>query len=158
MQFDIRQATANDVEIICQLLTEGGELHSQALPMLLRPPDYSKTLEFIKGVLQDGNAHVLLAEMDGQVTGLVHFSRIDEAEHPIKVARSFISVSSLMVKEEYRHQGVGYALMQEVHDWAEKRQIHDIELHVYEFNKSALSFYGKLGYQTTSRRMTRSTR
>ncbi len=48
--------------------------------------------------------------------------------------------------------------MREVHDWAEKQGIHDIELHVYEFNKQALNFYEKFGYHTASRRMTRSTR
>lgn len=158
MQFDIRQATANDAESICQLLMEGGELHSQALPMLLRAPDSSKTLEFVKGVLQDRNAQVLLAESNGQVIGCVHFNQIEEVGHPIKVARFFISVSSLMVQEEHRQQGIGDALMREVHEWAEKQRIHDIELHVYEFNKPALDFYEKLGYHTTSRRMIRSTR
>ena len=157
MQFNIRQATANDAESICQLLVEGGELHSQALPMLLRPPDSSTTLEFVKGVLQDSNAHVLLAELSGQIIGLVHFNRIEETEHPVKVARIFISVSSLMVQEEHRQQGVGDALMRKVHEWAEKQCINDIELHVYEFNKPALNFYEKLGYHTTSRRMTRTT-
>ena len=157
MQFDIRQATATDAELICQLLIEGGDLHAQALPMLLRPPDSSKTLEFVNSVLQNGNAHVLLAELNEQAVGFVQFSRIDETEHPIKVTRSFISVSSLMVQEEHRRQGAGDALMQAVHDWAEKQGIHDVELHVYEFNKPALSFYEKLGYHTTSRRMTRST-
>lgn len=158
MQFDIRQATANDADSICQLLVDGGDLHAQALPTVLHRPDFSTTLEFVKGFLQDSNAQVLLAELNDRIIGLVHFSRNEQAQHPIKVARSYVSVSSLMVQEEYRHQGIGSALMREVHDWAEKQGIHDIELHVYEFNKQALNFYEKFGYHTASRRMTRSTR
>lgn len=127
MQFNIRQATASDAESISQLLIEGGNLHSQALPTLLRPPDSSKTLEFVTDFLRHNNAQVLLAELNSQIIGFVHFSRIEEAEHPIKVVRSFISVSSLMVREEHRQRGVGHALMQEVHDWAEKHCIDDIE-------------------------------
>jgi ribosomal protein S18 acetylase RimI-like enzyme len=158
MQFDIRQATTNDAESICQLLMDGGELHSQALPTLLRPPGFSTTLEFVKGFLADSNAQVLLAELNDRIIGFVHFNRTEQTEHPAKVARSFISVSSLMVQEEYRHQGIGSALMREVHNWAEKQAIHDIELHVYEFNRPALNFYEKLGYHTTSRRMMKITR
>jgi GNAT superfamily N-acetyltransferase len=64
-------------------------------------------------------------------------------------------VSTLIVEEQYRQQGLGTAFMQWVHDWAKEHNINDIELQVYEFNAPAKGFYEKLGYQTISRRMRR---
>lgn len=158
MKFHIRRAMINDAEAICQLLVRGGELHAQAVPQLLRPPELAATLDFVNTFLRDESTHVLLAAANNHVIGFVHFNCTTEPEHPLKVPRTYLVVSTLIVKEEYRRQGVGHALMQEVHEWAEIHGINDVELHVYEFNQPALNFYEKLGYRTTSRRMTRSAR
>jgi ribosomal protein S18 acetylase RimI-like enzyme len=156
MNFSIRQATIDDAHAICQLLAEGGKLHAQALPTLLKPPETSTTESFVSGILQDGESHILVAEVHRQVIGYLHFNHREEKEHPVLVPRSYVSVSSLIVKEQHRHQGIGKALMQRVHDWAEEHNVDDIELQVYEFNTPAMGFYEKLGYQTISRRMKRS--
>lgn len=158
MRFDIRQASINDANAICQLLAEGGELHAHALPTLLKPPESSTTQEFVNSVLRDEKAHILIAEVDEQIVGYVHFNCIEEKEHPVTVPRSYVLVSSLIVTEEHRRQGIGKAFMHKVHEWAEEHQIDDVELQVYEFNSPAKGFYENLGYQTISRRMKRSKR
>jgi ribosomal protein S18 acetylase RimI-like enzyme len=156
MKFNIRQATVNDAHAICQLLAEGGKLHAQALPTLLKSPDISKPEKFVNDILQDEASHILVAEVNQQVVGYIQFNHREEKEHVVVVPRSYVSVSSLIVKEEYQRQGIGKALMQRVHEWAEEHNIDDIELNVYEFNTPAQGFYEKLGYQTISRRMKRS--
>jgi diamine N-acetyltransferase len=39
--------------------------------------------------------------------------------------------------------------------WARARDVQELDLNVYEFNHSAISFYEALGFQTVSRRMKR---
>jgi len=46
-------------------------------------------------------------------------------------------------------------LMDIVHEWAIAKGATAIELNVYEFNKSAMAFYRRLGYETVSRKMSR---
>ena len=156
MNLNIRQATAKDADAICLLLTEGGEFHAHALPTLLKPPELSVTENFVDNLFQDKESHLWVAEIDQQVVGYLHFNYREEKEHPVVVPRSYISVSSLIVGEQFRHQGIGKALMQRVHEWAIEHNVNDIELQVYEFNTFAMGFYEKLGYQTVSRRMKRS--
>jgi ribosomal protein S18 acetylase RimI-like enzyme len=156
MKFNIRRAIINDAQAISQLLAEGGKLHSRALPTLLKPPETSTTDKFVDGILRDEKCHILVAEVNHRVVGYLHFNHREEKEHPVLVPRSYISVSSLIVEEQYRQQGIGKAFMQRVHGWAEEHNIDDIELQVYEFNTSAKGFYEKLGYQTITRRMRRS--
>jgi ribosomal protein S18 acetylase RimI-like enzyme len=156
MNHKIRQATVDDAHAICQLLTEGGILHAQALPTLLKIPEFSMTENFVDGLLQDEESHLWVAEANQQVVGYLHFNYREEREHPIIVPRSYITVLSLIVKEQFRQQGIGKSLMQRVHEWVKEHNVDDIELQVYEFNTPAMGFYEKLGYETISRRMKRS--
>jgi ribosomal protein S18 acetylase RimI-like enzyme len=45
--------------------------------------------------------------------------------------------------------------MNKIQDWALTKGASSIELNVYEFNETAISFYEKLGYQTLSRKMSK---
>ena len=45
--------------------------------------------------------------------------------------------------------------MDKMQEWATTKGATSIELNVYEFNKTAISFYERLGYQTLSRKMSK---
>ena len=158
MDLNIRQANTGDARVVCQLLGEGAELHAQHLPMHLSRLEPSAAEEFVRHILQAENARVLLAELDGRPVGLVHFNLVKDRGNPAQLGRSFVSVSTLIVQAAFRRRGIGQALMQRVHQWAEKQQVKDVELNVYEFNAEARSFYEQLGYETISRRMRRGPR
>ena len=67
--------------------------------------------------------------------------------------RKFVEVDSLGVLESYRGKGVGKLLQEEVESWAKSVGINEMELHVWDFNASAIGFYTKNGYQMASHRM-----
>lgn len=46
-------------------------------------------------------------------------------------------------------------LMDEIQKWAIVKGATSIELNVFEFNYTAISFYERLGYQTLSRKMSK---
>jgi ribosomal protein S18 acetylase RimI-like enzyme len=153
MHLVIREAQASDLKPVSRILADGAELHHKALPCLHAPPDLPAIEQSISNIVQDEYDHVLVAELSGAIVGFVHFHvRIDE---PPMVARSYIFVSSLVVQGTYRRQGLGQALMEQVHRWAEERGIGEVQLGVYEFNTEAIEFYEKMGYKTISRRMRR---
>ncbi len=45
--------------------------------------------------------------------------------------------------------------MEKMQEWAIAKGATSIELNVYEFNETAISFYEGLGYQTLSRKMSK---
>jgi ribosomal protein S18 acetylase RimI-like enzyme len=45
--------------------------------------------------------------------------------------------------------------MDKMQEWAIARGATSLELNVYEFNETAISFYERLGYQTLSRKMSK---
>lgn len=52
-------------------------------------------------------------------------------------------ISSIAVKKEFLNHGIGTALMNEVKQYARKKQCESIQLEVYEQNTIALKFYKK---------------
>jgi len=60
-----------------------------------------------------------------------------------------------VVKSGFQNHGIGRILMDKMQEWATAKGATSIELHVYEFNETAVSFYERLGYQTFSRKMSK---
>lgn len=79
----------------------------------------------------------------------------DAPAFPIFVPRRFAILDSLLVKSEFRQQGIGRMLMNAGKEWAIAKGATSIELNVYDFNQTAISFYERSGYQTYSQKMSK---
>lgn len=62
----------------------------------------------------------------------------------------------LYVMPEYRHRGIGKALMNYIENWAKQRGYGKIGLQVFQTNTPALDLYHQLGYQEQSLWMVKS--
>ena len=58
----------------------------------------------------------------------------------------YIWIDELVIKEEYRGQGYGTILMNNVKEIKDKEQAARIELNCWSFNEKAINLYKKLGY------------
>ena len=96
---------------------------------------------------------IFVAEASGGIIGAIIAGMRQSAEISLLVKRTYISIDNLVVVEEYREQGVGQALMGQVHLWAQKSGVKEIQLTVWDFNQGAIAFYKKLGYQMLHHRM-----
>jgi ribosomal protein S18 acetylase RimI-like enzyme len=95
----------------------------------------------------------LVAEVGEQLVGFVHAIVRDTTAFPVFVLRRYAIVDGIVVKSGFQNQGIGRMLMDKMQEWAIARGGTSIELNVYEFNETAISFYERLGYQTFSRKM-----
>ncbi len=59
-------------------------------------------------------------------------------------------IFSLYVMPEYRHQGIGKALMNQAISYAKNRGDQKIGLQVFSHNQQALKMYNSLGFETQS--------
>jgi N-acetylglutamate synthase-like GNAT family acetyltransferase len=94
-----------------------------------------------------------VAQLEDHVAGLVVAHLREAPDMPILFPRRHIVVDTLVDRERFRRSGIGRALMQRIHDWAEAHGVAEIELTVWEFNGPARAFYECLGYGTVGRRM-----
>lgn len=144
----------NDYDVLCKIFEEGDEYHQQALPHIFKKPDGSvRTKEFISSIIANEDEVLFVAEFNDTIIGVIHI-RISEAPYiDIMVPRRYAVIDNIVVLNVHRGKGVGKMLMKKAHEWISSKEIKHIELHVWEFNQSAIKFYEKLGYTTASRKM-----
>ena len=157
MDFSIQRAAESDYEALNALFEEIDAHHRNALPQIFRKPDGpARTRDFLAGVLADQNAVIFLAETQGRIIGLAYAYIRSIPEIPIRIPCRVGEVDHLIVKNKYRRYGVGKALMERVHQWADQMKLDQLELSVWDFNKGAQDFYRELDYQPAVIRMWKS--
>ena len=164
MRFSIRAATEDDIDALNQIIGDVDALHREHLPHIFQEPDGpARDREYMLGVLADESCGFFVAEAEepiasrteGAILGFVQLTIRDTPPIPILVPRRIAFVETLAVREEVRRMGIGRALMDHAQCWAGEQGATEIDLTVHEFNQVAMSFYRRLGYATSSRRMSK---
>uniref|UniRef100_A0A5B7BVY7 N-acetyltransferase domain-containing protein n=1 Tax=Davidia involucrata TaxID=16924 RepID=A0A5B7BVY7_DAVIN len=88
--------------------------------------------------LKKKNTGLLYSEVDGEVAGYVMYS------WPSSLCAS---ITKLAVKENYRRQGHGDALLKAAIQKCRTRNVHRISLHVDPLRTPAMNLYKKFGFQ-----------
>lgn len=158
MEIHIRRATANDYDDMCELYDEIDTYHRVNLPNVFKKPmnGPAREKEYYLGVISDEDTGFFVAEADGKLAGFIHVFVRDMPESPILIHHHYAVVDGIAIRSEFRNQGLGGKLMEKTQEWAAAMGAEYIELNVHEFNRNAISFYEKLGYQTSSRKMRKS--
>ena len=156
MEISIRKATADDYNSLCKLFDEIDALHRDHLPHLFKKPGgAAREQDYYLGLIADENVALLVAEADEKLVGFGHTIVRDTPVFPVFVPRRYAIVEGIVVKSGFQNHGIGRILMDKMQEWATAKGATSIELNVYEFNKTAISFYERLGYQTLSRKMSK---
>ena len=154
----IRLAVEKDYEVYCDLFYEINELHRLALAGIFQQP-VGKIIEqeYFLSLLDDKNTAIFFASQgsEGRVAGFVYVLIRETPSNPLLVPRRYAVVDTLVVRPAFQRSGVGRALMNKAEEWAVSLGVSEIELNVYEFNQDAQAFYGRLGYATYSRKMSK---
>lgn len=150
----VRVANRNDYEGLCAVIRELDVFHADALPRFFRHFDGPvRPLQWFIDALDNPGSLLLVAEHRGMIIGFLSALVRQNPDLPMFVPRRWLVVDSVAVLDAYQGIGVGRALMQQAHVWAQEQGLAEVELTVWEFNESAIAFYEKLGYTTIMRRL-----
>lgn len=135
-QIIVRFATENDIPIIFALIKELAEF--EKLNHLVKTSEL-ELRETLFG--RDNFVEILLAELDGQITGQAIFFK----SFSTFLGKPGIYLEDLYVKPELRSKGIGKALLDKIISIAKERNYGRVEWSVLDWNKSAIDFYVKIG-------------
>jgi ribosomal protein S18 acetylase RimI-like enzyme len=156
MDVGIREATAADYSGLCELFDEVDALHRDHLPHMFQKPNGPvREQDYYLGLIADEGVGFFVAEAGEDLVGFVIVAVRDAPTIPVLVPRRYGWVENIGVKSDSRGNGIGQMLMGTAHEWAIANGATAVEFNVHEFNQTAIRFYGRLGYQTLSRRMGR---
>lgn len=155
----IRKATEVDLTDMMALYFDFHNFHALHIPTRLayiNPSDDPELLSAILKILNDNQAVLLVAILDGELIGLAEAYIKQASESPAVVQRKYALLQSLMIMERKRNLGVGKLLVQAVELWAREHGISEMETEVWIFSKGPLAFYEGLGYSTFKQRLSKS--
>ncbi|MGM0443798.1 MAG: N-acetyltransferase family protein [Fibrobacterota bacterium] len=134
-----KKATSEDGQSLNRYFQK---LYRENIPHVLHKsgPILSREAEFIRN--HSGRAGALFIAQDGNT--IAGISSLRRYTHHQLDHCAFVTLSVL---KEYRRQGIGRALMEEVISWARQEQLHRIELSVITDNRSAVRVYERVGFQ-----------
>jgi len=156
MEISVRKATADDYNSVCELFDQIDAFHRDNLPhMFHKPSGAAREQDYYSGLIADENVALLVAEVGENLVGFVHAIIRDTPAFPVFVPRRYAIVDGIVVKSGFQSHGIGRILMDKMQEWSIAKGATSIELNVYEFNETAISFYERLGYQTFSRKMSK---
>lgn len=136
----IREAVADDIPAMVGLL---GELFALEQDFT---SDQVKQQTGLKLLLQNEECGVLVAEIDGEVVGMVTSQML------VSTAEGAMSgfIEDMVVTRKFRGQKIGAQLLNSIEAWSFANGATRVMLNVDKDNDSALAFYQKKGWKRNS--------
>lgn len=108
-----------------------------------------ESFDYWMEVIRTHQGLILLAEKEGKIVGyVVGYVEKPNIEKTLEFFPSKIGrIEDLFVATDYRHQGVGSRLIEEMESYLQKNQCQYINLGVLNRNPMAHNLYTRLGYQ-----------
>jgi len=93
------------------------------------------------------NVKCIVVEKDDEIVGYSTFIK----QFSTWDANHYIYLDCIYLKEKMRGNGIGFKLMNLIKEYANKENCHIIQWQTPTFNKSAISFYNKLGAKSKAK-------
>lgn len=146
----IRKLQKQDLTQALEICREMREHHRAFLNGYFKPLDDEFEMQALQASLDDDKAIALVAEVDGQIAGLL---QADIKFRPYLETEEFCHVSGLGVLPAFRRRGIAKALMDELFAICRDLEIAELSLGVFNDNKGAYKLYEELGFTPLEQKM-----
>lgn len=146
----IRTGKVEDAEVTLDIQRS---VVSEGKYLIAYSEEFTKTplqhREWIQSILENENETLIVAEKDGQVVGWIVFESTQNRKR-LSHTGSF----GMLIRNDYRGNGIGKLLLQALLEWAEKNPVVEkVSLGVFSTNHRAISLYKKMGFIEEGRKI-----
>ena len=134
-------------EAVNAMALQAHAMHVQWRPDIYEMVDELYSEERFSEAIQARELYV--AKIGGKIVGYA-LLKIRNCGWPGVVKRKVMVVDEICVEESCRNQGIGKAMMEDVHALAKAFDCTDLQLGVYPQNDAAVAFYQKCGFTIRS--------
>ena len=150
---NVRLAKESELSRINELRKQVNDLHVEGKPEVFKPGFSQDLQDVIIDIRNDPEKEIVVAEDDGVIVGYAVLHHINKPENPFMFERDYLDIDEFGVDEACRREGVATAMIGFIREYAKEKEIHRIELNMWEFNEDALAFYEAAGFSTYRRYM-----
>jgi diamine N-acetyltransferase len=143
----IRLATIDDAEAIARQTADVQRQHHDALPDIFKPPSLELfSPQKLARLIEDPNAIVAVAEMEGGLVGHIYGAVVKRAENEFHQPGASLYIYQIGVDADARRRGVGTALMRFILDQAPALGATAMHVDHWTFNTRARTFFEACGF------------
>ena len=141
---DIRKATSDDLDIICELNNQLFKLEKEKYDSTLVEnwPLTNEGKKYFKDLIN--NHYVIVALLDDKIAGYLAGSIEEKGVYELI---QYGEINNMLVIEEYRGIGVGKRLIDNFKEYCKSQNIDNIKVVASFKNKDAINFYRKNGFE-----------
>lgn len=150
---NVRLAKESELSRINELRKQVNDIHAAGKPEVFKPGFSQELQDVIINIWNDPEKEIVVAEDDGVIVGYAVLYHINKPENPFMFERDYLDIDEFGVDEACRRKGVATAMIGFIREYAKEKEIHRIELNMWEFNEDALAFYEAAGFSTYRRYM-----
>ena len=144
---EVRNATIDDATQIVEVMEDAEASNFMLFGPGERKMTAQKFMPFIEMIDKKEHAAMFVAIEEDTILG---YLIVQGEVRPKRVSHKASIV--IGVHSERRGKGVGTALFEQAHQWAEEKGLHRLELTVIAENEQAFALYRKMGYETEGMR------
>ncbi len=143
----IREASSQDIQVICVLSNEVNGEHHNAIPDTFEAlGENNRDADFWLTYMAREESNILLIERDGEVVGMAAVSIPKGSKPPFLINKKVCHLSTIVIASSARRQGLGKRLLEAVEAHAHESDASEVLLEVMHFNQAAIAFYRSVGY------------
>jgi GNAT superfamily N-acetyltransferase len=154
----IRFAEMQDIEGMAEVLGEFFDSHAAALPAIFTSASAADRISYLREMLAAAEQRWLVATLRDRIVGMLYFEAVRRAARIGRHAENHVMVHVVAVRKSERRRGIATRLLGRAQIWAKEHGFDAIRVHVWDFNEAAQRLYESVGYSTSSRIMSRSSR
>ncbi len=147
MDIKVRKAEHADLERVNLLRRQVNDVHVAGRPDIFRAGFCDEMRDRLYKVFEDDGFDVIVSETDGIICGFAVIEYAVKPLSPYNNERKIFRIEEFGVDEACRRQGVASAMIDYLKGYAREQGYNKIELDVWEFNRPAVSFYEKVGFE-----------
>ncbi len=152
----LRYAAISDSSRVNELYEVLDKAHRVVHTDRFQEPDvHGRTIEYQMDLINNPNTILVVAEENQEVIGFIEGRIMKSSNFPVLRERIWLQINSLVVDKKHRCRGTGQALFDYIIKWSKSKDVNSVELNVYTFNESAISFYRKNGFGEIMKTMSR---
>lgn len=150
----IREAAVRDIPVLRQLQKEFMEYHLAFDSSYKLSLDSNSAFEsYAKHLVESKDNHIVIALIDGEIVGFASGGL--RKRPPIYRVQKMGCIEMVFVRSEYRHCGIGRALVEDICKWLEKSGVNWVELYVNYLNVETIKSWKSFGFKEFSLAMKR---
>lgn len=139
---NIRKATAEDVDVLYDLIIGIAQYHDQEKFVLTDKKELLKS-----GFSDSPRFGALIAEFNDKIAGYVSYT----FNYSIWAGGEYVNIDDVFVSEAFRGQKVGEKLMHRIKSLCREQGIEKVRWEVQSDNAGAIRFYERLGAQYSAK-------